>query len=119
MQDGLVYTSIQDEIGRNKNSSYCNSFDGFSFYVYLKARQLERNIQEIHQYEQLRNALEEAERIRNKDIELLMGAVKIETQIVETIHTEIVHSECDNLGNDWLQFYNDAIEKSNSFSVSD
>lgn len=89
------------------------------FYVYLKARQLERNIQEIHQYEQLRNALEEAERIRNKDIELLMGAVKIETQIVETIRTEIVHSECDNLGNDWLQFYNDAIEKSNSFSVSD
>lgn len=89
------------------------------YYMYTQGKTAERIVQELRSYEILQAALIEAEEIRNQDIEIMMRSIKVETVVVEKIRTEIVNSDCSDLGNDWLQFYNDTIENANSININD
>jgi hypothetical protein len=89
------------------------------YYMYSQGKTAERIVQELRSYEQLQKALTEAEEIRKRDVELMMRSRKVETVVVEKIRTEIVHSECTDVGDEWLQFYNSAIENANSINSND
>lgn len=88
----------------------------FSTGYYLGG-EAEQQVQELRTSKILLRAAQEAERIREHDIKLIMEARDRETTIVERIRNVPVNvptPECTTLGDEWLQQYNDVIETINS-----
>lgn len=76
----------------------------------------ERQVQELKTAQSLLRAAQEAERIREHDIKLIMEARDRETKIIETIRTirvDVPTPECVDLGDEWLRQYNNVIEAAN------
>lgn len=84
---------------------------------YSTGKGVERQVQELRTTQALLRAAQEAERIREHDLKLVMEARDRETTIVERIRNVPVNvptPECTTLGDEWLQQYNDVIEAINS-----
>jgi hypothetical protein len=81
-------------------------------FGYFYGKSTERQAQELRTAQSLLRAAEEAERIREHDIKLIMEARDRETQIIERIRTVNVHvptPDCTDLGAEWVREYNKAI----------
>jgi hypothetical protein len=92
-------------------------FSGLWFHGYSTGKSSERQVQELRTAEILLRAAQEAERIREHDLKLVMEARDRETTIVERIRNvpiNIPTPECTTLGDEWLQQYNDVIEAINT-----
>jgi len=76
------------------------------YSVFAYGKSVERKDQEIIRLEQLRKMAEEAQRIRDQDIRLMMEGIQGETRIIERIRTErieVVTPDCTDLGVDWVR----------------
>jgi hypothetical protein len=76
------------------------------YSVFAYGKSVERKDQEIIRLEQLRKMAEEAQRIRDQDIRLMMEGIQGETRIIERIRTErieVVTPDCIDLGVDWVR----------------
>jgi hypothetical protein len=76
-----------------------------------------KSAEELRTAQVLLRAAQEAERIREHDLKLVMEARDRETTIVERIRNvpiTVPTPECTTLGDEWLQQYNDVIEAINS-----
>jgi hypothetical protein len=90
---------------------------GLWFHGYSTGKSSERQVQELRTAEILLRAAQEAERIREHDLKLVMEARDRETRIIERIRTVDIHvltPECVDLGDEWLHEYNDVIEAANT-----
>lgn len=94
---------------------------GFTHYwTYSKGKTAERTVQELRMAQSLRRAAEQAQKIRDEDINVLMGAKERETRIVERIRTiqiEVPTPDCSDLGPEWLREFNRAIAIANSTDI--
>ena len=84
---------------------------------YSTGKSAERQVQELRTTQALLRAAQEAERIREHDLKLVMEARDRETTIIERIRTVDVHvptPDCVDLGDEWLHEYNDVIEAANT-----
>jgi tRNA G37 N-methylase Trm5 len=84
--------------------------------VYQKGKSSERAAHELAKTRAVLRAVEESERIRIRDFEILMGARQRETIITErlkTVYVDVPTPDCVDLGNDWLQEYNRALSAAN------
>ena len=85
--------------------------------LYLQGRLAERHVQEQRRVEALRRAAEEAERIRDQDLAILMGARDRETvfhERIREVRIDVPTPDCRDLGADWLQQANQALTASHS-----
>jgi len=85
--------------------------------LYLQGRLAERNVQEQRRAEALRRAAEEAERIRDQDLAILMGARDRETifrERIREVRIDVPTPDCRDLGADWLQQANQALATTRS-----
>jgi hypothetical protein len=87
-------------------------FGATLMFGYFYGKSAERQVQELRTAQSLLRAAEEAERIREHDIKLIMEARDRETRIIERIRTVNVHvptPDCTDLGVEWVREYNKAI----------
>jgi hypothetical protein len=87
-------------------------FGATLMFGYFYGKNVERQVQELRTAQSLLRAAEEAERIREHDIKLIMEARDRETKIIERIRTVNVHvptPDCSDLGVEWVREYNKAI----------
>lgn len=83
----------------------------FSSGLYIGTSQ-ERTKQELKRLDILVRVAQEAERIREHDIKLIMEARERETQIIErirTVNVAVPTPDCTDLGDEWVREYNRAI----------
>lgn len=87
------------------------------WHGYNTGKTVESQAQELRTAQVLLRAAQEAERIREHDLKLVMEAREIETRIIERIRTVDVHvptPDCIDLGDGWLREYNRVIEAANT-----
>ena len=84
---------------------------------YSTGKSAERQVQELRTTQALLRAAQEAERIREHDLKLVMEARDRETTIIERIRNvpvTVPTPGCADLGDEWLRQYNDVIEAINT-----
>lgn len=91
---------------------------GFTHYwTYSQGKTAERAVQELRLAQALRRAAEQAQEIRDQDIQVLMGAKERETRIVERIRTvqvDVPTPDCSDLGTEWMREFNRALAIANT-----
>lgn len=84
---------------------------------YSTGKSGERQVQELRTAQTLLRVAQEAERIREHDLKLVMEARDRETTIIERIRNvpvTVPTPDCADLGDEWLQQYNSVIETINT-----
>jgi hypothetical protein len=93
-----------------------------SVWVYSQGRQHERAVQERERMEALLAMAAEAQRIRDQDMSVLMGAVQREVVIRERIRevrVDVPTPDCRSLGDDWVREANKAIAAASTGGAAD
>lgn len=85
---------------------------GVWWHGYATGKSAERTAQEVRMAQALVRAAQEAQRIRDQDIALMMEARDRETRIIERIRevrVDVPTPDCRDLGTDWVREANRAI----------